>query len=160
MQTPDSIEAALSRLMPPALSTVGQRSIEAMLDELAATAVVTAAPKRPRVFRYFIPAGIAAALLVSAGTMLRETPASPTLVGGSALVSATDDNEGIVLVSESNRLVALSDEGWLGTPDGEAVQAVRSRVIEANTFRDEETGEEVEVSELREETILMPVSVF
>ncbi len=159
MQTPDSIEAALSRLMPPALSTAGQRSIEAMLDELAATSAVVA-PKRPRMFRYFIPAGIAAALLVSAGTMLRQTPASPTVAGGSAQVSTTDDREGIVLVSESNRLVALSDEGWLGTPDGEAVQAVRSRVIEANTFRDEETGEEVEVSELREETILMPVSVF
>ena len=32
MHTPESIEAALARLMPPALSETGQRAIEDMLD--------------------------------------------------------------------------------------------------------------------------------
>jgi hypothetical protein len=160
MQTPDSIEAALSRLMPPALSTAGQRSIEAMLDDLAATAVVAKPSARRRMYRYLAPAGIAAALLVGAGTAFRQLPSSPAFAGEPAVVSALDEGDGIVLISESNRVETLSDEGWLGTPEGGAMQAVRSRVVEANTFRDEETGIEVVVSEPREETILMPVSVF
>ena len=164
MQTPDSIEAALSRLMPPALSPSGQRSIEAMLDELAATATVSPLPQSRRKFRYLIPSGIAAALILGTGAMLRTTPPSALPVAVSpapaAVSLAVNDDEGIVLVRESSRLMELSDEGWLGTPDGDAVQAVRSRVIEASTFLDEETGEEVVVSEPREETVLMPVSVF
>lgn len=32
MHTPESIEATLSRLMPPALSAAGQQAIEEMLD--------------------------------------------------------------------------------------------------------------------------------
>jgi hypothetical protein len=45
-------------------------------------------------------------------------------------------------------------------PDGAAMQAVRVRVVEANTLRDEETGIVVQVSEPREEMVLTPVSVF
>ena len=45
MQTPDSIEAALSRLMPPALSTAGPRSIDAPLVQLAAPSAAWSDPE-------------------------------------------------------------------------------------------------------------------
>ncbi|MCF7675699.1 MAG: hypothetical protein K9M97_10165, partial [Akkermansiaceae bacterium] len=70
------------------------------------------------------------------------------------------DDSGLVLISESSRVEDISDEGWLASPEGGAAQAVRCRVVEASTFRDEETGIEVVVAEPREEVLLMPVSVF
>ena len=166
MQTPDSIEAALSRLMPPALSESGQRSIEAMLDELAVTAPSAAAIRRRRVrgLWWFIPTGIAAALAAVAGLALQPGPGPAPVAAADPVTAATavaeDPDPGLVLVSESSRVEQLSDEGLLGNPDGEAMRAVRCRVVDANTFRDEETGIVVQVTEPREETILMPVSIF
>ena len=64
MQAPNPIESALARLMPPALSEVGQRSIEAMLDELAATTPQASTPLTHRPWwdrRFTLPVGIAAA---------------------------------------------------------------------------------------------------
>ena len=166
MQTPDSIEAALSRLMPPALSDSGQRSIEAMLDELAVTAPSAAAIRRRRVrgLWLFIPTGIAAALAAIAGLALQPEPGPAPVAAADPVPAATAVAEepapGLVLVSESSRVEQLSDEGLVGNPDGEAMRAVRCRVVDANTFRDEETGIVVQVTEPREETILMPVSIF
>jgi hypothetical protein len=59
-----------------------------------------------------------------------------------------------------DRVEAMSDEGWVADPDGAAMQAVRVRVVEANTLRDEATGIVVQVSDPREEMILTPVTVF
>ncbi len=166
MQTPDSIEAALARLMPPALSESGQRSIEALLDELAG---VTPAVTGRRSFKLrpawlTVPLGIAAALVAWVSLAPREQAALPRLAG---LVTAAqpaaaepEANSGLVLVSESDRIENVSDGGWMGDPDGEAMTAVRVRVVEANTFRDEESGIVVQVSDPRDEVILTPVSVF
>lgn len=169
MQTPDSIQAALSRLMPPALSESGQHSIEAMLDELAAAGPASAAvrPIRPRGFRWLIPTGIAAALAVMSGLVINQDPSAVPVLAMSAGAGATvdeveegADDSGLVLISESSRVEDISDEGWLASPEGGAAQAVRCRVVEASTFRDVETGIEVVVAEPREEVLLMPVSVF
>lgn len=170
MPTPDSIEAALSRLMAPALSESGQRSIEAMLDELAAAADPASAAVRrirPRGFRWAIPSGIAAALAVMSGLVFNQDPSAvPVLAGPAGAVATVDemadnvDDSSLVLISESSRVEDISDEGWLASPEGGAAQAVRCRVLEASTFRDEETGIEVVVAEPREEVLLMPVSVF
>ena len=64
MQAPNPIEMALSRLVPPALSESGQRSIEALLEELAAAAPAPAAARsvKPWLARRAVPFGIAAAL--------------------------------------------------------------------------------------------------
>lgn len=162
MQTPDSIEAALARLMPPALSESGQRSIEAMLDELAATAPRAKAAHLPWL-RWSVPTGIAAALAAVSGWFLWQQPAAaPIAVVAAPTVAPVvpDHDAGLVLVSESSRVEEMLDEGLVGNPEGSALQAVRFRVVETNTFRDEESGIEVQVSEPREETLLMPVSVF
>ncbi len=159
MPAPNSIENALARLMPPALSESGRRSLEAMLDELAAAAPGTSAatPDQPWYARRAVPFGIAAtlaALLALAPRMAVVTQA-PRVDR-----AATAAKSGLVLVSESDRIEAMSDEGWMADEDGEAMQAVRVRVVEANTLRDVETGIVVQVSDPREEMILTPVTTF
>lgn len=170
MPTPDSIEAALARLMPPALSESGQRSLEAMLDELASTAPADADRQffKLRPAMVAIPLGIAAALVAWLSLAPREPSASPLSPGppiaaqpvAAALPVAAEPGSGLVLVSESDRIETVTDGGWLGDPDGAAMAAVRLRVVEANTFRDEESGIVVQVSDPRDEVILTPVSVF
>jgi hypothetical protein len=169
MQTPDSIEAALARLMPPALSEAGQRSLEAMLDELASTAPAPAARHffkfRPAVVA--IPLGIAAALLAWLSLAPGDPSPAPPSPGPriaalpvAAAPATAEPGSGLVLVSESDRIETVTDGGWLGDPDGAAMAAVRLRVVEATTFRDEESGIVVQVSDPRDEVILTPVSAF
>ena len=57
---------------------------------------------------------------------------------------------------------ALFEQEKPGAPTGHPgrVQAVRVRVVEANTLRDEETGIVVQVSDPRDEMILTPVTMF
>jgi len=160
MPAPNPIEAALARLMPPALSEAGQRSIEAMLDELAAAVPQPAARVSPQplwIRRFTLPLGIAASL----AALLALVPRNPTVALPMAMVRpASEMASGLVLVSESDSIETMSDEGWVADPDGGAMQAVRVRVVEANTLRDEETGIVVQVSDPREEMILTPVTVF
>jgi hypothetical protein len=159
MPAPNPIESVLHRLMPPALSESGQRSIEAMLDELAAAApqATNTAPAKLRSARLGVPLGLAAAIAALVALVLPHAPVPLPLVMERAV---TAPRPGMVLVGESDRIEAMSDEGWMADPDGAAMQAVRVRVVEANTLRDEETGIVVQVSDPREEMILMPVSVF
>ena len=159
MQAPNPIEAALSRLMPPALSESAQHSIEAMLDELAADA-----PEQTRRIsnkswraRLAVPVGIAAALAALVALLPRHAGVTPPLATHRPALEA---DSGLELVGESDRIETMSDEGWMADPDGTAMQAVRVRVVEANTLRDEETGIVVQVSDPRDEMIFMPVTVF
>lgn len=164
MPKPESIEATLSRLMPPALSASGQRAIEDMLDELAGTDT-SLRRQHPHWLRFAVPSGIAAALVLGFG--LSPKPSQPTALASSltqtppsAFAAAADSDSGLVLISATDEVEDIADEGWLGTPDGEALQAVRCRMVVASHFLDEETGLEVVVSEPREETVLTPVSLF
>ncbi|MEI6604604.1 MAG: hypothetical protein WCP35_04795 [Verrucomicrobiota bacterium] len=161
MPAPNPIEAALARLMPPALSEAGQRSIEAMLDELAAAGPQPTARGSRQWWgwarRFALPLGIAASLAV----LLALVPSKPAGTLPLAMARpASEKVSGLVLVSESDRIETMSDEGWVADPDGGAMQAVRVRVVEANTLRDEETGIVVQVCDPREEMILTPVTFF
>ncbi|BCU79462.1 hypothetical protein [Luteolibacter sp. LG18] len=156
MQTPDPIEAALARLMPTAMSVSGQRSIEEMLDGLAAE--LPASPVR-RARGPLIGLAAAAVIAGLVAVPVLFNPASAPVTGRPALAT-TRGADGIQLVEESDRVESMSDEGWVANPDGSAMQAVRVRVVGENTLKDRETGYTVRVSEPREETILMPVSSF
>jgi len=74
------------------------------------------------------------------------------------VTSGLDQN--LVLVSESDRIEKMSDEGWMADPQGGMMHAVRMRVVEENSLRDEETGIVVQISEPRDELLLIPVNQF
>ena len=167
MQAPDPIEAALNRLIPVAFSDSGLRSLEDTLDELAASVPVSApipvsapapAARTPRL-RFLIASGIAASIAALI----------PLLPGGHSNHSPVQltfiplpetDTSGLVLVSESERIESMTDEGWVSDPDGTAMHAFRIRTVGENQIRDSETGIEFQITEPREEILLMPVSSF
>jgi len=169
MQTPDPIEAALARLMPTAMSVSGQRSIEDMLDGLAAELPAAASRSASIVPWYRRPltglaaaaaiAGILAvpALLTGGKPAARAPHYAQSGIVGASTESPADD---LQLLSEADRIESMSDEGWVANPDGSAMQAVRVRSLGVNTFKDRRTGSTIRVSEPREETVLMPVSSF
>ncbi|MFD0894244.1 hypothetical protein KBB96_09535 [Luteolibacter ambystomatis] len=158
MQTPDPIEAALARLMPTAMSVSGQRSIEDMLDALAAD--LPAAKVVPWYRRPVIGLSAAAAIAGILAIPAFLHTGGPARTTAPHFAAAPDADAGFQLLSEADRIESMSDEGWIANPDGSIRQAVRVHTIGENTFKDRETGYTVRVSEPRDETLLMPVSSF
>ena len=160
MPQPESIETMLSRLMPVAFSEEGQRSMDAMLDELCGeepeAAAIPAGSVKKNLWKFAIPPiGIAAATAL-AFFHPGETPETvPPVTARSVAV-----DPGVVVLGESERIEMLKDEGWLADPHGAVMQAARARVVGEDTMRDEETGIVFCVSERREELILNPITSF
>lgn len=155
MQAPDPIEVALARLMPTAMSASGQRSIEDMLDGLAAESNIVRVRdwKRPVL-------GVAIAAAIVAMVTLPGLLKSGAEIVSSPQVRSDVASLGAFLVEKSERVESMSDEGWVADPDGSAMQAVRLRMVSEDLVRDEETGYTVKISEPRDEILLMPVSDF
>lgn len=156
MHKPDPVETILARLMPAALSDEGQHGIEAMLDELAGPSAEIIAIKpwfRRPLAGGIAAAGIAAALLLPLA--LHRSPAKSDMAA-----SNQETPPGIVLVGETGSIKSMSEEGWQEDSDGSAMRTLRLRVVEENSLLDEETGIVMQVSEPREEYLLMPVSTF
>jgi hypothetical protein len=163
MQEPDAVEIALNRLMPPALSEGGRLSIEMMLEELAGSdADVEASPvpneKPVPKRRSFIGFGIAASLAALLALDMHPSIPPPVITGETPPQAV--EPHGLVLIGGVNHIQDMADAGWIASPDGMAMEATVVRIIEENTFRDEETGVLVEVSEPREEILLTPISAF
>lgn len=150
MQAPDSIEAIMARLMPPALSEECQFEIETLIDDLAGPENVVGISW---LTRCVIGGGIAAAIgaLCAVIPMIHDAP-QPQV----AVISPS----GFSLVSESDRIESVTDEGWQESADGSAMHAVRLSAVEENNVRDEESGMVVQITEPREEILLMPISAF
>lgn len=150
MQAPDPIETILARLMPPALSEECQFEIETRIEELAGAEKVAGISW---LTRCVIGGGIAAAIgaLCAVIPMLHEVP-QPQV--------AVTSPSGFSLVSESDRIESVTDEGWQESADGSAMHALRLSFVEENNVRDEESGMVVQITEPREEILLMPISTF
>ena len=155
MHDTQSVETILSRLMPPALSEAGQRDMETMLDELAgpASTEVAAARSRPRFWP--LVGGIAAAIVALAVISQSFQPAAPSVIA-----RAPKEAPSFELVGESDRVEGIRDDGWRESPEGSAMRAMRLRVVEENSLLDYETGIVMQISEPRDELLLMPVSAF
>ena len=165
MHKPDPVETILARLMPPALSDAGQREIESMLDALAATSADALPATRTGLvwFRRILTGGIAAAGVAAAllfPLASRSAPSSWAAVAPSLKSLAAKPPAGMVLVSESDRIESMTDDGWQEDADGSTMHALRLNVVEENSLLDEETGIVMQVSQPREEILLMPVSSF
>lgn len=157
MQAPDPIESILARLMPTALSQDGQLEIDAMLDELAGAeqeAVIPMSAGKWRT-RTVIGGGIAAAV---AGLLAL----APMIGGftGSHSVKVVERLPEFLLMSESDRVESMTDEGWWEESDGSAMHALRLVAVEENQVKDTESGLVVMISETREEILYSPISAF
>ena len=166
MQVPDSVEEMLTRLMPHAMSKGGQVSIEEMLDELMGPEELdeleevtpTKATGTGSPAKKLIPLGLAAALGALAVVHLNDTPEKPAVAVAHEMPSTVA--AGMVLIGEEDRVEEMTDDGWVSDPDGTTMQAVRMRVVQENTMRDEETGMVFQLTEPREEMVLIPVTSF
>jgi hypothetical protein len=159
MQAPDPIETVLARLMPPALSHERQLELEEMFDELAGPQPATAIPLRRPSYpvRLICGGGIAAAIgaLFALVPMMR-TETQPR----SMAVVPQPAPSGLVLLSESNRVESMTEEGWQEDASGATMRAMRLHVVEENSVRDQESGMKVEISEPRQEILLLPIDSF
>lgn len=159
MESPEDIEKALSRLMPAALSESGRRSLDELIDGLAAGKPVAAAPapvRRPWAWGAGIAA--AAAALVVALNLTATAPEEGVVEA--ALPVAPAARGGLVLIGQSERVETAVPEDWMSESDGVAHRAWRLRVVDEERLHDVETGYEVLVSRPREEVVLMPVTAF
>ncbi len=155
MQAPDPVETILARLMPPALSQDCQHEIEALIDDLAGPETENAAgiSSGRWLVRSLTGGGIAAAVALGFAVF-------PLIHDRAEPLVQVKAPSGFVLVSESDRIQSMTDEGWQEEPDGSTVRALRFNAIEENSVRDEESGMVVQISEPREEILLMPISAF
>jgi hypothetical protein len=156
MHDAKSIEAILSRLMPPPLSEAGQRDIEAMLEELAGPAAANVTDLQPRPRLWPLVGGIAAAIVALAVISQAFNPKAPSIIARAVV----PDEPLFELVGESDRVEAIREDGWIESPEGSAMRATRLRVVEENSLLDHETGIVMQISEPRDELLLMPVSAF
>lgn len=159
MESPEEIEKALSRLMPAAFSEAGKRSLDELIDGLAAgeTVVEMVPPKSRPLLPWAGGLGAAAAAVVLALNFPAGGPATP--VPGISQ-TAVDGTAGIVLLQQSERVEAAVPEDWMTEADGVAYRAWRVRVVDEERLHDVQTGYEVLVSRPREEVRLIPVSSF
>jgi hypothetical protein len=156
MHDTQSIETILSRLMPPALSEQGQRDIEEMLEELAGPVAADAPIEQARPHHWQRIAGIAAAIVAIAVISQAFNPEAPSVIARAVAA----DEPLFELVSETDRVEAIQDDGWIENPEGSTMRATRLRVVEENKLLDHETGIVMLISEPRDELLLMPVSAF
>jgi hypothetical protein len=150
------MEAVMARLMPPAISENCQHELEALIDDLAGPEPAAEISRVNWTLRAVMGGGIAAAVgALCAIFPFQSFPDSPVAVSVSE-----SPGSGLVLISESDRVESMTDEGWSEDVYGSAMHAVRLNVIEENQMRDEESGMLVKISEPREEMLLMPISSF
>lgn len=159
MQALDPIETILARLMPPALSQEGQAGMDAMIDELAGPDLenVVEISSGRWLVRSLIGGGIAAAIgaLFAIFPMIQGPKESRLAVNPPREAASV-----FVLLSESDRIESMTDEGWQENSDGSTTHALRVKAVEENNVRDEESGIVIKISEPREEVLLTPVSGF
>lgn len=165
MQTPDtvdpvteSVEAILARLMPPALSEDSQGEIENMIDGLAGAEPQKVVPISSAgwIARWSAGGGIAAAIGLLCALYLGDKSVPEPKSG--ALVEQM--SSGFIVVSESDRVESMTDEGVKENADGSTMRALRLKAVETNQVLDKESGIVVEIREPREELLLTPINEF
>ena len=157
----DEVEAALERLIPPAISETAQREMDALIDDLAGDAqtagIMTSEDCGRGLGKYsWTGVGVAAALVLGVWLAVEISPKQ-----SEAETSASAKPPvGVVLVGESDRVESMADEGWSEHYDGATMRTMRLNVVEENSFLDEKTGIVMQVLEPREEILYMPVTTF
>lgn len=158
MQAPDPIdpiETILARLIPPALSDRCQTDIEEMVSDLAGPPPenVVAISSGKWLARSLIGGGIAAGIgaMCAIFPMIHRSPDHQA-----AQVTDSTTSVGFEVVSESDRIESVTDEGWLKDSEGSPMHSVRLKTVQEDKVRDEQSGMVVQISQPREEILMMP----
>lgn len=158
MESPEDIEKALARLLPSAISDQGQRSLEDLIDSLAAgETVVEMPPPHRKPWAWIGGIGAAAAAVALALVTPAGEPRAPQF---SSTDLPPEDEGGFVVLAQSKHVETAEPENWTSESDGVTHRAWRVRVVNQERVQDLETGYEVLVSRPQEEVILMPVNAF
>ncbi len=149
------MEKALLELMPVALREESQARMEAMIDGLCGASNVGGSGFR-KAWNRLVATGIAAALMVAIFLSVNLSKPEAVPVADSKLFTSPE----LVLLTESDRVEKVSDDGLFIDTGGSAMRKVRFRVVEESQIRDEETGIVVMLTSPREEMYMVPVSTF
>lgn len=156
MQAPDPIETILARLMPPALNEEFQSGLNETIDKLAgpAPANVVEISSGKWLVRSLLGGGIAAAV----GAMFAIYPSDHT--SEPSLAKLGDTPPALVFISTSDRLESVTDEGLREDSEGTEMHAVKVRTVQENSVRDLASGMVMDITEPREEILMMPLGSF
>jgi hypothetical protein len=157
MESPEDLEKALARLMPSAISEKGQRSMEDLIDSLAAGESVAVGLPAKSTSHWSWLGGIGAAAAAVVVALSIPQGASPDVAEKPAV---PESPAALVLIGSSEVVEEAVPEDWMSESDGVPHRAWRVRVVDQERLRDVETGLEVLVSRPREEVRLMPVTSF
>jgi hypothetical protein len=150
------MEKKLVRLVPPALSEGGQRSLEQMIDDLAGVEVDSAVGYRRKFLKLVATVAV---LAVPAGVFLfggfsEET--EETL----AMAEVGDFLE-MELLTSIKRVDAQEDDGLIVPSNGAVPHyRYRYRVIDEEVVRDPQSGEVITLRQPRQEVVTIPVTYF
>jgi hypothetical protein len=163
MKSPEEIEQALQRLVPPALSSRAHANVSAMIASLAEKAQPAAevvdflAPARKFPLRQAAAAAVAIAALALMGIAYFPTPDAITTALPTPVVEKENSP---VLIDRMELTDGMTVEGTLTAADGTIMNQVKRRVETHERYRDTQKGYLITVSETRDEKVLLPKRGF
>ena len=167
MESPEDIEKALAALVPSAISEQGQRSLDDLIDSLAAGEVPVAELPEPRRRSWGWAGGIGAAAAavalafqVPGGGSGALTQGEETPAPSEAPFTPETPEEAVVSLGRSEVLDLAEPQDWMSESNGVPRRACRVRYVNQEQVKDMLTGLEVTVMQYGEDTRLLPVNAF
>lgn len=169
MKSPEEMEKALKRLVPPALSAQAHADVSAMLASLASSAspeapVAEISPEKKRPLHRG-PARWAAAAAIVIGAISALAVSQPD---AEKVVAATAEQPTPLAEADASPILIdrmlLTDgitlEGTMTAADGRVINQVNRRVETRERYRDAKKGYLITISETRDEKVYLPKKGF
>lgn len=166
MKSPEEIEKALQRLVPPALSERAHANVSSMLTSLAASSSVADAPVSPRRVSLRLPIAIAAAMAIASVSIAtwtlpgRSAQKSMASSKQSSQLASTDAETAPILIDRMLVTDGMTVEGTLTAADGSVMNQINRRVQTRERYRDAKKGYLITISETRDEKVYLPKKGF
>ena len=174
MKSPEEMEKALQRLMPPALSTQAHANISAMIaslaaaepsrvDDLPAQTDVLSLPITKRIYWRAVAAAIAIGTITTVAWQLSHQEPTELIVEAptkKSTVPTQESGESPVLIDRMLVTDGMTVEGTLTAADGTMIHQVKRRVETRERYRDAKHGYLITVSETRDEKVYLPKKGF
>ena len=169
MKSPEDIEKALQRLIPPALSERTQADVSSMLYSLSSSAPPSSDEIKASFrssflgFRLSIAAALAIALVSIASWFSSLERSSENGVIAQEPVAESpgaESDASPVLIDRMQLTDGMTIEGTLAAADGSVINQVNRRVQTRERYRDEKKGYLITISETRDEKVYLPKKGF